>query len=73
MTSEQAEWMNKHRPEGYRVIGTLPGGCQWVRRGMLHADGTFDLQQGRARPPVRVGTFEVGVLELITQQSMRGP
>ena len=73
MTAEQKKWLDEHRGEGYRMIGATPGGCRWVKRGMLHADGTFDPQLGIARPAVRVGTFEVGVLEFVTNQSMRGP
>jgi len=74
MTSEQKKWLDEHRAEGYRVIGTAPGGYRFARRGMLHADGQFELQLGARRPAVRVGSFEVGILEPITQQTMmRGP
>lgn len=73
MTSEQKKWLDDHRGEGYRVLGTAPGGYQWVKRGILHADGQFDPQLGRARPNVRVGSFEVAVLEQIGAPTiMRG-
>jgi hypothetical protein len=73
MTAEQAKWLNEHRAEGYRALGVAPGGSQWVKVGMLHADGTFELKLGRARPAIRVGSFEVGVLESTQAPQMRGP
>lgn len=74
MTSEQANWLREHRAEGYQAIGKTPGGCRWVRTGMLHADGTFELKLGRARPAIRVGSFEVGILEQgAGAPNMRGP
>lgn len=73
MTGEQADWLRSHRAEGYRPLGNTPGGARWIKVGMLHADGTFELRQGRARPSVRVGSFEVGVLETGAAREMRGP
>jgi len=73
MTSEQKKWLDDHRPEGYRVLGVAPGGARWIKRGILHADGQFDLQLGRVRPAVRVGSFEVAVLEFQGAPDMRGP
>lgn len=65
MTGEQAKWLTDRRAEGYRVIGVAPGGHRWVRTGMLHANGEFEPKLGVARPSIRVGSFEVGVLEPI--------
>jgi hypothetical protein len=61
MTSEQKEWLDSHKAEGYRIRGQTGGNSQWIRTGMLHADGTFEAY-GAARPAVRQGSFEVGVL-----------
>lgn len=73
MTGEQKTWLDAHRAEGYRPLGTTPGGGRWVKIGMLHADGTFELKVGTKRPSVRMGSFEVGVLEIGPATEMRGP
>lgn len=73
MTSEQKVWLDAHRFEGYRPMGVLPGACRWVKRGMLHPDGTFEPWVGRARPSVRQGSFEVAILEHTSAGQMRGP
>jgi hypothetical protein len=73
MTGEQKSWLDAHRAEGYRALGNTPGGARWVKVGMLHADGTFELKLGRARPAIRVGSFEVGVLEVGPAPQMQGP
>ena len=73
MTSEQAEWLRTHRAEGYRALGMAPGNARWIKVGMLHPDGTFELRLGQARPAVRVGSFEVGVLEVGPTRDMIGP
>ena len=73
MTGEQAAWLTAHRAEGYRPLGTLPGGgARWVKRGMLHPDGKFELMTGQ-RPAIHVGSFEVAVLEHSQAPEMRGP
>ena len=59
MTNEQAIWLRKHRAKGYEPIGQ---GKKYARRGVLHADGTFDTFQPGSRPRIKEGTFEVGVL-----------
>jgi hypothetical protein len=63
MTGEQATWLRKNAP--YRALSNAPSGMRWTKKGMLHADGKFDLQPPRGRAPVRAGSFEVGVLEPI--------
>lgn len=72
MTGEQKAWLDAHRAEGYRVMGNTPGASRWVRRGMLHPDGSFEPYL-RARPSVRVGSFEVGILETREGPNMAGP
>jgi hypothetical protein len=73
MTGEQANWLRTHRAEGYQPIGVLPGGCTWVKRGMLHPDGTFEAMVRGQRPAVRQGSFEVGVLQHAQGAGMQGP
>lgn len=73
MTGEQKKWLDDHRHEGYRPLGVAPGGGRWVKTGMLHADGTFELKLGRARPAIRQGSFEVGVMEHAGAPEMKGP
>ena len=63
MTGEQKTWLDLHKAEGYRVRGVAAGQSQWVRTGMLHADGTFDPDVS-GRRVVREGSFEVGILEI---------
>lgn len=63
MTAEQVKWLQEHRAEGYQAVGRAPGGYFWARKGILHADGAFDLQQGRQSPPVHPGSIEVGILQ----------
>lgn len=80
MTSEQKAWLDAHRFEGYRPMGTgsatgsgTAGGTHWKKRGMLHPDGTFEPWLGHARPSVRPGSFEVGIFEHTPAGQMRGP
>lgn len=73
MTGEQKKWLDDNRVHGYRPLGATPGGGRWVNVGMLHADGTFELKLGRARPTVKPGSFEVGVLEHSGAPHMNGP
>lgn len=76
MTAEQKAWLDARRGEGYRPMGALPGGCRWVKRGMLHPDGIFELLLTRNARPSRFlpGSFEVAVLELTpAAPDMRGP
>ncbi len=61
MTGDQANWLRRNHT--YRAISQTPGGMRWTKRGMLHEDGKFDLTPPRGRPVVRMGSFEVGVLE----------
>jgi len=63
MTGEQANWLRQNKE--YRALGQRPGlGARYVRIGMLHADGTFELHPRGRRPNVKPGSFEVGVLEV---------
>jgi len=73
LTPQQKKWLDDNRAQGYRPLGVAPGGAQWVRTGMLHPDGTFELRQGRARPAVQAGSFEVGVLQHRGAPDMAGP
>lgn len=63
MTNEQKTWLDDHKAEGYRVRGRAAGNAAWLKSGMLHADGTFELVGRGARPNVRPGSFEVGILQ----------
>jgi hypothetical protein len=71
MTGPQADWLRANK--AYRAVGNVPSGGSYVKRGMLHADGEFELINRGVRPNVRVGSFEVGVLELPPQRGMQGP
>lgn len=72
MTGEQKAWLDLHRAEGYRPLGVAPGGSRCVKTGMLHADGTFEARIAGARPAIRVGSFEVGILQHSSAPDMRG-
>lgn len=73
MTNEQKNWLDTHRAEGYRIRGNQPGGnAKWIKAGMLHADGSFEAIIAGRRPPVRQGSFEVGILQA-SQPIMGGP
>lgn len=61
MTGAQADWLRSNPP--YRAIAVAPSGHQYVKRGMLHADGSFDLHVGGRNRVVKQGSIEVGVLE----------
>lgn len=67
MTTEQKVWLDAHRAEGYRVRGAVAGNARWTKTGMLHADGSFE-PFIKGRPGVRVGSFEVGVLQMNESQ-----
>ena len=73
MTREQADWLGKNKP--YRALGQPPGfGARYVKVGMLHPDGTFELRVRGQRSTVREGSFEVGVLEVNPNPGMQqGP
>jgi hypothetical protein len=74
MTGEQKKWLDDHRVQGYRPMGTLGGASRWINRGMLHPDGTFEFLGARGRPnKVEQGSFEVAVLEHVPAPGMRGP
>ena len=69
MTGDQASWLRKNPT--YRAIAShTPSGMRYIRRGMLHEDGRFDLTPQRGRPVVKPGSFEVGVLEEIQRGGM---
>lgn len=58
MTREQSAWLAKNR--SYTVVNH---GTRFVKVGLLHADGTFDLRVKGKIPRVTQGCFEVGVRE----------
>ena len=62
MTGEQATWLAKNKP--YRAVGRPGGNSHYVKVGILHADGTFELKPRVGRPRVTPGCFEVGILEV---------
>lgn len=55
MTGQQAAWLNTNRT--WEAIGY---GREYVKRAMLHPDGTLDYIQRGVRPPIKLGSFEVG-------------
>ena len=60
MTGDQASWLQKNKP--YQALPSRPAsGTTYIKRGMLHADGTFELAQKGVRPKITQGCFEVGV------------
>lgn len=62
MTREQKNWLDANKR--YRVLGQIAtGGSKIVASGMLHADGTFVAAERGKRLPVRVGSFEVAIIE----------
>jgi hypothetical protein len=63
MTGEQADWLRKNRQ--YRATGRLASGSRYVKTGMLHVDGAFELHPPRGRAAVKQGSIEVGVLEAV--------
>ncbi len=63
MTNEQANWLTSNKP--YRPVSNTPSGWRWIKQGTLHADGTFELTPRGRRPAIRVGSFEVAILEEI--------
>lgn len=66
MTSEQRAWLEKHR--NYSPLGVPGGMVVYMKQGMLHANGKFEL--GRTvRDPAKdpAGAFPVGIREV------RGP
>ena len=60
MTGDQANWLKRNRT--YSPVSTRPpSGHSYQKRGILHADGKFDLIVGANRP-ITQGCIEVGVL-----------
>lgn len=61
MTPAQADWLRKNRH--YRALHQAGGTSKFVKVGILHADGRFELKELGKRPSITEGCFEVGVLE----------
>ncbi|MGH7714987.1 MAG: hypothetical protein ACREML_03215 [Vulcanimicrobiaceae bacterium] len=59
MTGAQKLWLDAHKREGWQTTGVNQS---FARRGMLHADGSFDPINRMSRPKVTPGCFEVGLL-----------
>lgn len=60
MTGPQADWLRKNKP--YTPVSSRPpGGHSYAKRGILHADGKFDLIVGTQRR-ITPECIEVGVL-----------
>jgi len=66
MTPQQADWLRQNKP--YRALHPAPGGFRFVKKGILHGDGTFELREQGKSPRITQGCFEVGVLEEIKPQ-----
>ena len=62
MTGEQSDWLRSHKPYT-PTSNRTPGGYIYARRGILHEDGTFDLDAPGKQRRITQGCFEVGVLE----------
>ena len=69
MTGAQASWLKKN--PAYRALSQTPSGMRWTRVGFLYEEGTFIAHPPRGRAPVKVGCFEVGVLEEIQRGGMQ--
>jgi hypothetical protein len=62
MTGPQADWLRKNKP--YTPVSKFPpGGHVYAKRGILHEDGTFDLDTAGKPRRITQGCFEVGVLQ----------
>jgi hypothetical protein len=73
VTEAQKLWLDKNRARGYGPVGRISGNAVYRDRGILHADGTFDLTARGARPTrITDGCFEVGILEVPEPQYPRG-
>lgn len=57
MTPKQKAWLDDHRRQGWSAVGY---GGRYSKRGILHADGTFEEIMRGARPRITPGCFEVG-------------
>jgi hypothetical protein len=62
VTAEQAAWLNANKP--YRAVGQRAGSTEYLKRGILHADGRFELILRGVRPNITPGCFEVAVLHV---------
>ena len=68
MTAEQKKWLDDHRAEGYRPVGSRPGAqAKYTKIGMLYPDGSFERRAGgigwRYARAIE-GMFECGVFVL---------
>jgi hypothetical protein len=61
MTPEQASWLRTNKQ--YRAVPTNRGGVRYIDRKILHADGTTDAIMFNRYPPIRQGSFEVGIID----------
>jgi hypothetical protein len=62
MTAAQARWLAQNKP--YRPLNVTAGASRYVKVGVLHEDGAFELKARGERPRITPGCFEVGVLEV---------
>jgi hypothetical protein len=60
MTGAQKNWLDSNKP--YRAVFKAAGFSKWTKRGILHADGKFELIERGKTPRITQGCFEVGVL-----------
>jgi hypothetical protein len=64
MTREQKEWLDSHK--GHQPVSRPPVfGTRHAKKGMLHADGTFEPLADGGRPNIRQGSFQVAVIEVL--------
>ena len=71
MTSEQRSWLEKH--PNYSPLG-IPGGMVvYMKQGMLHPDGKFELGRTKPKPTDSFGTFAVGIRELRQPGQLQDP
>ena len=62
MTSEQRRWLEKH--PSYSPLGVPGGMVVYMKRGMLHPDGRFELGITTKRPTDSMEAFPVGIREV---------
>lgn len=62
MTPQQANWLTGNKP--FRAAHQPAGNTRFARRGILHADGRYELIVRGKPPRITQGCFEVGVLEM---------
>jgi hypothetical protein len=64
MTAEQSNWLRNNN-QNYEPVGQISHHARYARRGVLRADGSFELYGS----PERAGDFEVGVRQFVDRRA----